>query len=115
MKLNLLHAMLINENALRDATKAEMLELQTLLIDQVEEDDLDFDIRVQGAYGFAIHLTHKNQECDVVIVKRASAANVSLKQAYGVKVKGKSLKMSFELQTLISDIHDWLNGWVDMW
>lgn len=99
------------EKTSSDSTKAEMLELQTLLIDQVEEDDLDFDIREHSVYGYAIYLTHKGETTGYVV--RINRADKDV--AYGVKVEGKKMQMSFEIRTLVSDIHDWLNGWISMW
>lgn len=112
MKYNLLHAMLINEAALQEVTKAEILKLQTYLIDTVEgSEDVDFDVRPHSTYGFAIHLTHKGDECDIVRVSRKTVSGSDF--AYGIKVRGKRLRLSYALGTLISDVHDW--RWTSMW
>lgn len=117
MKLNLLHEMLINETELRKATatRAEMLGLQTHLIDNVEgSENIDFELREDNVFGFAIHLKHQvHGECDVFRVNRVSM--VGNDYGYGIKIKGKRLKTSSMLKTLVHDIHDWLNGWTNLW
>lgn len=106
--------MLINEAALRDATRAEVLELQTYLIDHVEgAEGVDFELREHRSYGFVVHLTHKGEECDVVRLSRQAMSGPDY--SFGVKVKGKQLRLSQQLETLVSDVHDWLNGWISLW
>lgn len=98
----------------RDATRAEMLELQTYLIENVEgSEDIDFDIRDNHAYGLAIHLTHNSDECDVVKVNQPS--QLPDHQAWGIRVPGFRFRMSYRLELLVEDVDDWVNGQFADW
>lgn len=107
----------LNEDPLPSVTKQQILELQTWLIDHVDDPEgtLEFELRQHAIYDYAIHLTDEPKigalkECDVVRINRHDGHI-----GYGVKVTAIKMKMSFSRETLLSDVHDWLNGWSAHW
>lgn len=103
----------LNESLPPDATRAEMLELQTYLIEHVDgSEDVEFEICRDHAYGLAIRLMHHNDECKVVIVKMLSGAS-----NWGIRLTDpcRSFRMYYNLTSLVEGVHDWINGHLADW
>jgi hypothetical protein len=113
VKYNLLNVLLLNEKALLESTRLEMLELQALLIDHIEGfDDVDYSLLETQEYGVVILVKQtvgRNvKTCRIVKLIRKSMNGNS--PVYGVKLPAKSPKLSLTVFGLIGDLYEWLHG-----